>query len=272
MNRIVIVNSPSDISVEMANKIEAKLKDIVDIFRVNTDSLEAIIPLYYHHVTLSDYVIAVGGDGTILAVARAIGGAGVPIFGINTGHLGYLSATEVDTAFDDIDHLLRGEYSVEERALLSVETEDMHYLCLNECVLHRGSKPRLLMAKLYINGQEMDSIRGDGILVATPTGSTAYNLSAGGPVIVPTARCMVMTPICAHSLSARPIVLSEKDEITIELMEGGCSAELSADGVTAEKISRGKKITARLSEEKLLLVRTGDKSFYKTLRKKLSGK
>lgn len=219
-----------------------------------------------------DCAIAIGGDGTTLAAARFFIGKEIPIFGINTGHLGYLSATESQDAIDNLEKLVAGEYTIEERATLLVNSPTGKYYALNEAVFHRGEQPHLIKARLSINGHETDVVRGDGVLVATPTGSTAYNLSAGGPIIAPTAQIMVATPICAHSLTARPIVLDKQDEIKIEICPDGSDASLAVDGKNVGTICAGQAVYITLSDKKLSLIRTSEKSFFKTLQKKLSDK
>lgn len=216
-----------------------------------------------------DMALVFGGDGTILNACKNLPARKIPVLGVNLGRLGYLASAEPEELTETLGRVLKGEYFLEERVTLTAGLDGEEYVGVNEAVLHRGGKPRILDIRVDINGQETDRLRADGIMAATPTGSTAYNLSAGGPVIVPTAKNLVITPICAHSLGARPIVVAEEDVITFTSLGDG-EAVLSVDGNTAGPVVRGKPVTVGIGAG-IRLVRTGENTFFKTLRRKLSG-
>lgn len=214
----------------------------------------------------ADFCLVLGGDGTILTACRKLLDTGIPVLGVNFGHLGYLATAEPEEMREALEKVLDGQFYYEERISVKAKFGDEVYSGLNEAVIFRGA-PHLIDVSININGQEADSIHADGILAATPTGSTAYNLSAGGPIIVPTAENLVITPICAHSLSARPIVVGKSDVITFTSRS---TAELSVDGQDVGKIHAGDSLEITVGE-KIKLIRLKENAFFKTLRKKLSG-
>jgi len=271
MNKILVVNNPhnsSEVAESVCAFLERKGVSFSSINAAEIKSADNINEI----LNGVDMAVTIGGDGTILSVGRLLVGKKIPIFGINTGHLGYLTTTEPKDAAASLTKVLENNYVVEKRITLAVKIKNKVYTCLNEAAFHRGELPHLLKVKTEINGSVIDVIRGDGVLIATPTGSTAYNLSAGGPVIVPTANNMVFTPICAHSLTARPIVLASNDKVKITVENTDCNAKFSADGINTADLKQGESAEITIGKEKLLLVRTGEKNFYEILRRKLSEK
>ena len=218
----------------------------------------------------ADMALVFGGDGTILNACRKLVESDIPVCGINLGHLGYLAAAEPSDCIETLEKVIYGDYLVEKRITLVAEVDDKKYLGVNEVVLDRGGSPHLVKVTVSVNGHEVDNMRADGVMVATPTGSTAYNLSAGGPVVSPTAKTLVMTPICAHSLAARPVVVGDEDVVTLRMQEGQESACLSLDGISVGPVRAGATVTVRRGKNDVLLVRTGENKFFATLRKKLS--
>ena len=219
----------------------------------------------------ADMALVFGGDGTILNACRKLIDSDIPVMGINLGHLGYLAAAETSDCIKTLEKVVYGDYVVEERVTLEAEVNGKKYLGVNEAVLDRGGSPHLLHVSASVNGHEVDVLRADGILIATPTGSTAYNLSAGGPVVVPTAKTLVMTPICAHSLSARPVVLGEKDVVEIRTAGSQEQACLSLDGISAGLIPQDAVVKIHTGSRVVRLVYCGENKFFPTLRKKLTG-
>ena len=215
----------------------------------------------------ADVALVFGGDGTILNALGLLSGKEIPVLGINLGHVGYLAAAEPENTISILKDCLEGKYLTEERITLEACFEDKSLCGINEAVLYRVDKPHILNVSVGINGQEVTRIRADGIIVATPTGSTAYNLSAGGPLMVPTAENLVVTPICAHSMLSRPLVVGSKDVITLTV-EG--NSVLSLDGKTVTEISARQAVTLKTGTRKIRFIRSGNDSFYKTLQKKLS--
>ena len=275
VKRILVVGNPtSDATMDLMRESIRFLNEcgcacvFMDFGASDLNKKEGFDPTAYP----ADMALVFGGDGTILNACRKLIDSSIPILGINLGHLGYLAAAEPDDCIQTLRQVVRGDYTVEERITLEAEIDGKKYLGVNEVVLDRGASPHLLHVTASINGHEVDALRADGLMVATPTGSTAYNLSAGGPVVVPTAKTLVMTPICAHSLSARPIVVGENDVITLNTAGSAAAAHLSLDGITASEVSSGSTVTVRTGKNVVRLVRTGENKFFRTLRKKLSGR
>lgn len=226
----------------------------------------------------TECVITLGGDGTLIQAARDLAGRNIPMLGINRGTLGYLTqisrTEEIDTA---LKALLNNEYTLEERMMLNgcayrdgaVIYQD---IALNEIVITRSQQLKMLQFKVSINQEFLNEYRADGLIAATPTGSTAYNLSAGGPIVVPDSKMVVLTPICSHALNARSIVLSSNDWIQIEMMgnKGVCQAAVF-DGDTAVELYPGDSIEIRRSEIKTILVKLKNISFLDNLRNKMAG-
>ena len=221
----------------------------------------------------SDVAIAVGGDGTIVHVAKAAAMTDCPVLGVNGGRLGFLAGAE-PTELDGLAALLSGAYAVEQRALLeiTVHTADgsRSVLAMNEAVLSRGSMSRLVDVSVAANGCELLVCRGDGVIVATPTGSTAYSLSAGGPVIDPAVDCILVTPVCPHSLDSRSRVLP--GGITLQLQAiaaDGDDAFITVDGEENIPLAATDRVEVRRAEIVTRLIRLTDASFYDGLRCKL---
>jgi NAD+ kinase len=222
----------------------------------------------------ADFIIVLGGDGTMLGTARNVANFGTPILGINMGHLGFMTDVEATETFEALEKLLNGNYILEERMMIEAtvingdETKASFY-CLNEIEIARGTLSKMITLKICINSQYFDSYNADGILISTPTGSTAYSLSAGGPIITPNVKVMLITPICPHSLSARSLVVSEEEIIEASIINSFHDAFLTIDGQIGYNISEGDKIIIKKSEYVTKLVKVSNRSFYDILKTKL---
>ena len=222
-----------------------------------------------------DCALVIGGDGTLIETARSLKQE-IPLLGINMGTLGYLTEVEVEDVEKALDQILNGDYLTEDRMMLDGIFEDgLSDVALNDIVLSRKGSLRVIHFDLYVNGEYLNSYEADGIIISTPTGSTAYNLSAGGPIIEPTASMIVITPICSHALNTSSIVLSAEDEIRIEIGEGrhGRPEEvyLSFDGTNTRELKTGETITIRRSEMITKLMKLKRTSFLEILRRKMKG-
>ena len=220
--------------------------------------------------------VSLGGDGTFLRMARDMVKINVPVFGVNFGHLGFLAEIEYDTMEQAFQLLTDGRYSIEKRCLLQAQTfaegrkTPQNELAINEFVAARSNLSTTNHMELYINGKPSARYAADGLIVATATGSTAYSLSAGGPLVQPGMDVMVITPICAHSLATRPLVSPATEEVEIRLLPRNTSPmALSADGIPVCEI--GQKDVVRISKNRqfLRLLRLTDKSYYETWQEKL---
>ena len=224
----------------------------------------------------ADMAVIIGGDGTILQAARELQGKGMPLWSVNYGHLGYLAECEPGDAFPAVDQILRGDYRTEQRVLLEGRLEGhAPFFCLNEAVIHRSGYARTLGFTIAIDGTEIARLSGDGLLLSTPTGSTGYNLSAGGPVLLPTARELVITPICAHAAVSAPVVVPDGHEVTVRLHIAQAAENsqdtprLSIDSCEAVALQGDETLRFRVSEQRVTFVKTGSVSFYQRLQNKL---
>jgi NAD+ kinase len=219
-------------------------------------------------------LIILGGDGTILSGLDYAIENDLPILGINLGRLGFLTELETDELDEGvIDRLLTGDYAVDTRTTMMVEGWDYRkFFALNDIVITRAtSSVRILSLEYQANGAMVDCISGDGLIVATATGSTAYSLSAGGPVVQPGLECFVLTPICPHTLNARPVVVSADERITVRMVDDRGGAHAVLDGRRVIALDRNKpEITIRRSIRQARFVRMYEKNYYGLLRNKLS--
>lgn len=222
-----------------------------------------------------DCAIVIGGDGSLIEAARALYGRNIPILGINMGTLGYLAEVEVNYIEEALERLFRGEYEVENRMMLEGILETETEVSLNDIVVARNDALRLIHFNLYVDGELLNSYEADGIIVSTPTGSTAYNLSAGGPIVEPTASMIVITPICSHALNTSSIVLSAEDEIVIEIGEGKHNrvekACIAFDGADTVTMQTGDRVIVRKAEASAGIIKLSKVSFLETLRRKMKG-
>lgn len=220
----------------------------------------------------ADVALVFGGDGTILKTARLLIDYGTPILGINMGTVGYLADSEPADAVAALKKFLNGDYKTEKRSALQISAAGKSYTGINEAVVYRGGLGHILTLNVKIDGQDIETIRADGVIVSTPTGSTAYNLSAGGPIIAPLSHTFVLTPICAHSLTARPIVIGDESVITLTASDFRSKSDnpsLDVDGKTVLRLEENCRVDVKLAKNKVTLVRTNPTSFYKALQTKL---
>jgi NAD+ kinase len=227
-----------------------------------------------------DLLVALGGDGTLLRAGRTAAGRDVPVVGINLGRLGFLTASLDPEMEARIQTILDGDYVLDRRSVLEAVVvqeggvESSPRLAWNDFVLHKTGVARVTLLDVLVETgegwQEFGSFSGDGLIIATPTGSTAYSLSAGGPIVVPAVECMVVTPICPHTLAARPLVVPGHQAVAIRALEETDALVLTVDGQEAERISAGDQVRVRISDETVPLVRFRDQNFYSTIHHKLN--
>jgi len=226
---------------------------------------------------LVDLVIALGGDGTLLSVARHPA-PGVPVLGIDIGTLGFLTTCRPDEAGPVLEAVLAGKAHVERRRLLSVRVTDgsrapriaRHYRVVNDAVLSKSALARIATIRVDVDGRMVSRYRGDGLIVATPTGSTAYNLSAGGPILEPTLQAIVLSPICPHTLTLRPLVLPDSVRLDLSVENDPTDVFLTLDGQEGFPVSSTTRISIARSSETVSLVRASEASFFEVLAGKLS--
>ncbi|HIY03974.1 MAG TPA: NAD(+)/NADH kinase [Candidatus Anaerotignum merdipullorum] len=224
----------------------------------------------------SDFLISLGGDGTLLGVSRKSAPYATPILGINLGTLGFLTAEEKNRAEYAIDKVLAGSYKLEKRMMLSasVMTKEKRIngmLALNDICITRGLLYKILEFNIFVNEEYVDTLRADGVIICTPTGSTAYNLSAGGPVLKADAQIIAITPISAHTLTSRSIVVSAEDVVTVEVNpREETDFTVSADGQDAWTLQGKNVVQVKKAEEYASIIKINPQSFYDVLRHKLS--
>jgi NAD+ kinase len=224
-----------------------------------------------------DVVLAFGGDGTILSTARQVGASGVPILGINLGgRLGFLAEVMIDELYDSLTDILNEDYTILERLVLEAKIfqPELEKTCyaLNDVVIDRGGFSRVIRIDVFIDNEYLNTYLGDGIIIATPTGSTAYSLSAYGPILLPTLDCMIINPICPHSLGVRPVVIPDDCEIRVVPHVEGKLITLSVDGQVSQQFSKneGAEIYIRKAGHKIKWIRNKNRTFYDLLRTKLN--
>ncbi len=221
-----------------------------------------------------DLAIVAGGDGTLLRVARAAAPRGIPVLGVNFGSLGFLTELQPDEIYRGLEAVLDGAYRLEERQMLRVRYERaghaaQEYLLLNDAVVTKGALARMIELLVFVDGEEIARYFSDGLIVATPTGSTAYNLSAGGPILDPRMRAFVIAPICPHTMTYRPLVVPES--VTIEVRLGRAVEEvyLTLDGQIGLPFGASDRVRLEAHPDPVRLVRVTGRSFFEILRRKL---
>lgn len=278
----IIPNTLKDIEFEMTKQIidwacdsgctpliSEQVSSSLDFKQFNTD----INSIYSE----SDFLIVLGGDGTLLSVARNAALHSTPILGINLGTLGFLTDVEKSEAKVAFDKMISGDYILEKRMMLQANiltqiTAHETLISLNDICITRGAFLRIIDMKIYINDEFVDLFSGDGIIISTPTGSTAYNLSAGGPILSPDSEMIVITPICPHALYSRSFVVSGNDSIKIEINDiSNNNATLNMDGQIGNILKNGDLISIKKSKYYTTIVKTNKLGFYKILRQKIAG-
>lgn len=237
-----------------------------------------IVPELSEIPSETECILVLGGDGTLIRTAAAMVQAGLPLIGVNLGTLGYLCELEEQDVFEALDRLMQDTYATEERMLLTGHGE-MHdgntseRVALNEISIHTSGMVSLISLSIYVNGKYLHTFHGDGVIVSTPTGSTGYSMSAGGPIVEPKARILLLTPINAHNLNSRSIVLGAEDEVIIELIRRRDkmdeTAVVSFDGDSVAKLGVGDRFLVRSAEATVKICKLNEESFLEIIRKKM---
>jgi len=222
----------------------------------------------------AELLLVLGGDGTLLAAAREAAPRGIPILPINLGGLGFLTSFTLEELYPALEDAVTGRAAIDERVLLLVErTQNGNTLAqqrvLNEAVVHKGTLARMIELELHINGGFVCRYRADGLIVATPTGSTAYSMSAGGPIVHPAVESILVTPICPHTLSDRPVVVPDTSKIELRMAENSDSVFLTLDGQTGVPLQAQDRVRITRAKERLKLIHPPAKTYFEILRNKL---
>ena len=222
-----------------------------------------------------DSLVVLGGDGTLLGAARRVGQYGIPILGVNIGGLGFLTEIPLKRLYPAVEMMLQGRLEVESRLMLETrvlrdKSEICKFLVLNDVVINKGALARIIDLDVHINDQFLTTFRADGLIISTPTGSTAYNLSAGGPILYPTLANFVVTPICPFTLTNRPIILPDSDTVSIGMRkESEEKVSLTFDGQVGFDFSYDDRVVINKSKNKIKLVKSPDQTYFEILRAKL---
>lgn len=224
----------------------------------------------------SQLVLVIGGDGTMLRAARTVYGREIPILGINQGYLGFLTEIETDKLQESLQQLLQGDYDIERRMMLTAKVyrdgaciADVN--ALNDMVVTKGALSRIIKLELLLDNQLVERYHGDGLIFSTPTGSTGYSLSAGGPVVHPAIDLCIVAPICPHSLIARPLIFSPEHTLTVRLDANNAPAMLTVDGQNGVELKKGDMIQISKAEHDTGLIVLEKRNFFAVLREKLKG-
>lgn len=272
-NYCIIVNKDRDEGLELTKKVQEYLHEHGKQFCMRTESIEED----NEFEELPDDVecaIVLGGDGTMIRAANRLLHYDISMFGINTGALGYLTCVEAPEAEHGLERLCNKEYYTENRMMLDVFYRGEYCdTVLNEVAINRSGVSRLISLAVYVNGVLLDVVSGDGLLISTPTGSTGYNMSAGGAIVKPETQLMMITPLCPHSLSSRGIIVSAEDEITVEVVQNKRVSDVEViatlDGREAVGLKGGEKIVIRKSDYTTKLIKMDNRNFFEVLRSKL---
>lgn len=275
----IIVNSTKDRDLKVTSSItkwlEEKACEVI-VSEIIADELKR--PELGYSLTemceQCDFIIVLGGDGTLLGAARQILWLQTPILGINMGHLGFITEVETNDIYVSLEKILNRQYKIEDRMMLEAvvikeEKKVETFYCLNDVGITRGTLSRMVKLKTFVNDRYIDTYFGDGLLISTPTGSTAYSLSAGGPIISPDVKVMLMTPICPHSLSSRSLVVSDEDTVKIEIFDNHQDVHLTSDGQQGYELRNGDRVIIKKAPFSAKLIKVSNRNFYDVLRTKL---
>jgi NAD+ kinase len=224
--------------------------------------------------SLVDMIIVLGGDGTMLSVSRLVGSRGIPILGVNLGGLGFITEVNRDEIFDAVEKVLSGSCSIEERIMLGAVVfrsgeKIADFIVLNDVVINKGALARIIDLETYINNNYVTTFKADGLIISTPTGSTAYSLSAGGPILYPTLNSIVLTPICPHTLTNRPIVLPDNFIIEVILRSESEDVFLTLDGQVGFSLRRNDTVEIKKTDFTTKLLIPCERDYFQVLRTKL---
>lgn len=272
MNIALFPNEMKNHSLKIAEDVCHFLKERnVKVFAEEgiASSIEAL-PLKESDYATIDFRISLGGDGTILRLVHRHPGLQSPLLGINLGSLGFLADIPLDDIFPSLQELLDGRFTVQKRMMMEGKGENGNScFAVNEVVVHRAQNSCLIELAIYVDGKYVNAFSADGIIISTPSGSTAYSLSAGGPIVTPEFDAFIITPICPHTISNRPIVLLPRQGIQIKYMSPHLPVEVAYDGISSFSLATGDSFTVHKSERKFQLVNLARHDYFFTLREKL---
>ncbi|MBN2414428.1 NAD(+)/NADH kinase [bacterium] len=268
----VVAALPRLFSLFESNSIESVVSNkLIKLYNPGTASVNAVDPALMPDI--ADIIVTLGGDGTILSAARLIGDRNVPILGINLGGLGFLTEVSIEELQPALRRLRDNDYLIDKRMVLhadiATEGKILTYYALNDLVLSRGSSLRMLEMSVYIDDEFFNTYESDGLIISTPTGSTAYSLSSGGPIVAPSLHSIILNPICPHAITVRPIVISAESEIKVEIHTSQALMQMTVDGQVQAETAEGSRITMRKARFEIGLISFSEHTFFTRLREKL---
>ncbi|RMG59988.1 MAG: NAD(+)/NADH kinase [Deltaproteobacteria bacterium] len=279
MNRFGIIAKPSEEkAVSLVEELSAWLKEkgkevyldreTATVMRREEGILRSRLP------EISDVIVSIGGDGTLLSAARVVGESGIPILAVNMGSLGFITAITLEELYPVFERIVRGDYEYDERMMLVCHVHRMgervaNYTVLNDVVINKGALAKIIDIEAWVDEFYLTTFKADGLIISTPTGSTAYSLSAGGPIVYPNLECILVTPICPHTLTNRPIVLPPSATVRAKLKSRETDVLLTLDGQVGFGLNEEDVIEVRRSEKPLKLIRSPFKDYFSILRTKL---
>ncbi|MBM4322006.1 MAG: NAD(+) kinase [Deltaproteobacteria bacterium] len=222
----------------------------------------------------AEMIIVLGGDGTLLSVARLMGKHEVPILGVNLGGLGFLTEITLEELYRVLERVIKGDFVTDERVVLTAAVirrgeKRADFIVLNDAVINKGALARIIDIETTINGEYLTTYKSDGLIISTPTGSTAYNLSAGGPIVYPSLHCIIITPICSHTLTNRPIMIPDDVEVRAILKTKQQEVLLTLDGQQGFALEFGDTVVVKKAEGRILLIKSPYRHYFEVLREKL---
>lgn len=275
----LIINSYKEQIIQIGQQIADLLRQQqVEVLAIGEEAEAMQIPPSTEEAFCAavQMVLVIGGDGTMLRAARTVYGREIPLLGINQGYLGFLTEIEVEHLAESLRQLLEGDYEIERRMMLSARVY-RNDVCiadvnaLNDLVVTKGALSRIIKMELYLDEQLVERYHGDGLIFSTPTGSTGYSLSAGGPIVYPAIDLCIVAPICPHSLIARPIIFSPEHGLTLRMDSNNAPAMLTVDGQNGVELKKGDRIEIGKAQHDTCLIVVEKRNFFAVLREKLRG-
>ena len=275
MNILLIVNEQKDKGFALAKEIVSLVGTRADLYAekiIEKSNLSGVTYISNDEYAKMDIFLVLGGDGTLLSISKIAADLNIPVVGVNLGRLGFLSEIEKNNLKDDIEKILSGKFEIQERMMISANVnENIKTNALNDIIITReNSLPKILEFDVYLDDEFIDRFMADGIIISTPTGSTAYSLSAGGPIVDPSMNIMIITPICPHKMYSRTIIVSSDKKITVRNRSTDNSkAIVAADSQMIGKISNGEAVTISGAKKTFKLIKLHGFKFFSALHEKL---
>jgi len=276
--KVGIIAKPKKPADEIVKELVSWLKerDIEAVLDEETASLAGLESQYKKSdiPEICDFIVVLGGDGTLLSVARLVYGSDVPILAVNLGSLGFLTEVTLDELYPMLEKVIEGEYTTDERTMLEALVfrhgeKIAEYRVLNDVVIHKGTLARIIQLETKIDGLYLTTYRADGLIIATPTGSTAYSLAAGGPILYPCVPALILNPICPFTLSQRPIVIDDSSVIEVTLLTENEDVFVTLDGQVGFALMARDVVHVKKAEKKIKLIKNPYRNFFEVLRTKL---